>query len=156
MSFANSGAMPAEASYQEMERTGSRGGLVPNRNSFYNGQNALLQTGRHMEFSKVASTHSLLGKVSSQPELQRESCAEASVDESPRTLGSANYIEGDCTIPILQEKEQVDSAASQQDESPDYAENEVDEHAYHLEIDQERYDGEVDELMPQMHFGAIG
>ena len=61
----NSGADNNNEASLIKEKTG---GLVPNRNSFYNGQNALLQMERHMEFSKVASSHSLLGKLSNNRE----------------------------------------------------------------------------------------
>lgn len=38
-------------------------GLVPNRNSFFNNTNAVLQTGRNLEFSKVESSASLIDKA---------------------------------------------------------------------------------------------
>lgn len=71
-----------------------------------------------MDFSKVASTNSLLGKLVQEREMRETRQEEPSYDDEPRTVESADYLEDDYTIPILQEEE-IDSAASDQDESPD-------------------------------------
>ena len=88
-----------------------------------------------MDFSKVASTNSLLGKLVQEREMRETRQEEPpSYDDEPRTVESADYLEDDYAIPILQEEE-IDSAASDQDESPDnYGYEQVPEEAYPIDI----------------------
>ena len=99
---------------EDSEQGCKQNGITPNRNSFYNWQNALLQESRNMHFFKVQSMQSIRA---TQQEYQK---SEDSNSPHSRTDDDASPISIDsveiCMEDLLAEEE-VDSAASNQEES---------------------------------------